>query len=256
MTNSQIFSFDSKADTISKCERAHLVKFSPLLPPAKELRQGNAGYTRPVIMFTVWADTPWVDTPYPVHAGYTPLPSACWDTVNKRAVHFLLEYILVPSVQFTPDKSHLWMDAKGPNANLCVSSHYETNINWCKFTLHFSFPRRFIFSLVFSIYYSNDLPLKVTLPWRPTRPHTVPQKGEPSPSTSAFILLFAQDDLEPKLREIAVLAPALWVSKDIPSSKDQFRLWQCGTGKQGNYTWLPNILKVLWTDQAAAAAAA
>ena len=27
--------------------------------------------------------------------GYTPLPSACWDAVNKRAVRILLECILV-----------------------------------------------------------------------------------------------------------------------------------------------------------------
>ena len=28
-----------------------------------------------------WADTPWADTPCPVHAGiHTPLSSACWDT--------------------------------------------------------------------------------------------------------------------------------------------------------------------------------
>ena len=58
-----------------------------------------------------WADIPWVDTPgqtpprqtHPPGQtppaqwmlGYTPLPSACWDTVNKRAVHILLKCILV-----------------------------------------------------------------------------------------------------------------------------------------------------------------
>ena len=38
---------------------------------------------------------PWVDTPFPVHAGIHPLHSACWDMVNKRAVHILLECILI-----------------------------------------------------------------------------------------------------------------------------------------------------------------
>ena len=34
--------------------------------------------------------------PHPVHAGiHIPLPSACWDTVNKRAVRIPLECILV-----------------------------------------------------------------------------------------------------------------------------------------------------------------
>ena len=48
---------------------------------------------------------PRADTLCPVHArihtplaqcmlGYTPQPSACWDTVNKRAVRLLLECIL------------------------------------------------------------------------------------------------------------------------------------------------------------------
>ena len=39
---------------------------------------------------------PWADTPSqtPLQAD-TPLPSACWDTVNKRALHIPLECILV-----------------------------------------------------------------------------------------------------------------------------------------------------------------
>ena len=42
-----------------------------------------------VILFT---DTPWADTPSPAN---TPLGSACWDTINKRAVRILMECILV-----------------------------------------------------------------------------------------------------------------------------------------------------------------
>ena len=38
------------------------------------------------------ADTPWAETPLGRH---TPLHSACWDTVNKRAVGIILECILV-----------------------------------------------------------------------------------------------------------------------------------------------------------------
>ena len=37
---------------------------------------------------------PWADIP---HLGDTPLRSACWDTVNKRAVRIPVEYILVKS---------------------------------------------------------------------------------------------------------------------------------------------------------------
>ena len=65
---------------------------------------------------TPWADTPLVRhsplvrhppgrhppaqcmlayTPCPAHAGIHPLPSACWDTVNKRAVRIPLECIPV-----------------------------------------------------------------------------------------------------------------------------------------------------------------
>ena len=36
-----------------------------------------------------------INRPCPVHAGIHPLPSACWDMVNKRVVHILLEYTLV-----------------------------------------------------------------------------------------------------------------------------------------------------------------
>ena len=40
--------------------------------------------------------SPLADTPCPVHAGiHTPLCSACWDTVNKRAVRIPLECIFV-----------------------------------------------------------------------------------------------------------------------------------------------------------------
>ena len=46
---------------------------------------------------TPWADTPWADTPseQTPHRVDTPLRSACWDTVNKRAVRIPLECILV-----------------------------------------------------------------------------------------------------------------------------------------------------------------
>ena len=52
---------------------------------------------------------PWAYTSCPVHLGYTPslcmlayspLPSACWDTVNKWAVRILLECILVTDIFF------------------------------------------------------------------------------------------------------------------------------------------------------------
>ena len=47
------------------------------------------------------ADTHWADTPLSKHPlskyplGRHPLHTACWDTVNKRAVRIPLEYILV-----------------------------------------------------------------------------------------------------------------------------------------------------------------
>ena len=86
------------------------------LPPTTKLRQGNV-FT-PVCHFVhrargVSATHPQADSPpgqtpptqcmlgytpppCPVHAGiHTPLPSACWDTVNKRSVRILLECILV-----------------------------------------------------------------------------------------------------------------------------------------------------------------
>ena len=44
----------------------------------------------------LWADTPWADTPSGRHPrAVTPLPSACWNTINKRAVRIPLECILV-----------------------------------------------------------------------------------------------------------------------------------------------------------------
>ena len=60
-----------------------------------------------VILFKVgredWEDNPWADTPHgrhprqiSPHRGQTSLlRSACWDTVNKRAVRILLECNLV-----------------------------------------------------------------------------------------------------------------------------------------------------------------
>ena len=81
-----------------------------LLPPATKLRQGNI-FT-PVCQSFRWRGgvcyTPWAEAP-----GQTPPPrpdahppactcwntpprhNACWDTVNKRAVRFLLECIIV-----------------------------------------------------------------------------------------------------------------------------------------------------------------
>ena len=56
------------------------------------------------------------------------------------------------------------------------------------------------------------------------RPHTVPQKGN-RPAGQVYSSCYSHRTTEPKLEEIALLAPALWVSRDIPSSEDQFRLW-------------------------------
>ena len=49
---------------------------------------------------------PWADTPCLVHAGiHTPLPRACWDTVNKWAVRILLECVLVRDDSFTDTRA-------------------------------------------------------------------------------------------------------------------------------------------------------
>ena len=67
-----------------------------ILPPANEvcegyvftdvcLSTGGMSVTHPM------ARPPWTDTPLGRHH----LPSACWDTVNKRAVRIPLECILV-----------------------------------------------------------------------------------------------------------------------------------------------------------------
>ena len=96
------------------------------LPPAKKLGQGNvftpvchcvhrgvsasvhAGI-HPLSRHPLpWADTPWADTPGQTPPGqkhplgrntplgrHPPLHSACWDKVNKRSVHILLECNLI-----------------------------------------------------------------------------------------------------------------------------------------------------------------
>ena len=78
------------------------------LPPATKLRQGNVftpvcqsfcslGVSATPLLVRhplgrhPQADTPWADA----LLGRYPLHIACWDTVNKRAVHILLECILV-----------------------------------------------------------------------------------------------------------------------------------------------------------------
>ena len=73
-------------------------KIITFLPPATKLRQGNifTPVTGRVTANHPTADTPEQTPPRPVHAGiHPPLPSACWDTVNKRAVRIPLECILV-----------------------------------------------------------------------------------------------------------------------------------------------------------------
>ena len=82
-------------------------KIITLLPPATKLRQGNIftpvchSVHREGVCQSPRADTPQQTPPSrhpprPVHAGmHPPLPSACWDTVNKRVVRIPLECILV-----------------------------------------------------------------------------------------------------------------------------------------------------------------
>ena len=54
--------------------------------------QADTSLGRPLGQTPLWADT----LPCPVYAGiHTPLPSACWDMVNKQAVHITLQCILV-----------------------------------------------------------------------------------------------------------------------------------------------------------------
>ena len=71
--------------------------------------QTPPGQTSPSDQTPPWADTPsWADTPW-THSpgqtspaqcmlGYTPLHSAGWDTVNKRAIRILLECRLVGKI--------------------------------------------------------------------------------------------------------------------------------------------------------------
>ena len=86
------------------------------LPPANEVCEGYVftgvclstgggclshcmlGYTPPGQTYPTRQTPPWADNPHPVYAGIHPLRSACWDTVNKRAVRIPLECILVLSL--------------------------------------------------------------------------------------------------------------------------------------------------------------
>ena len=78
-----------------------------LLPPANEVCEGYVFTgvclsTGGCLPRCLWADTPrqtppgqTPPSPSQCMLGYTPLYSACWDTVNKRTVRIPLECILV-----------------------------------------------------------------------------------------------------------------------------------------------------------------
>ena len=90
----------------------------PFLPPATKLRQGNV--LTPVCHSVhgggVSATPPCRHPPAQCMLGYTPPPSACWDTVNKRAVRIPLECILVPMDDYSPMvlESSLQLRVLGP----------------------------------------------------------------------------------------------------------------------------------------------
>ena len=62
---------------------------TPPFPPAQTLPFGQ---TLPCGQIPTGRQIPWADTP---PEQTPPLGGACWDTVNKRAVGILLEFILV-----------------------------------------------------------------------------------------------------------------------------------------------------------------
>ena len=149
------------------------MQYSPLLPPAKKLRQGNVF-------------TPVCHSVLPP-LGRHPLPSACWihppaqcmlgysqqaGGTHPIGIHSCLVYslrLINLRCEWTlKDPTQIY-------ASVPITRQISTDVN-----LHYIFPSlKALFSLVFSICHSNDFPLS-HFSLEVARSHTVLQKGKMS----------------------------------------------------------------------------